>query len=290
MHSVGVVIRTWAAGVTLRRVQFIENGTPWWNPIELHLLYIMGYDLEIERLLMDEVVFWGNDTRWSMVNSTVDSVVIRGSTFADNKVWWEYPLIRLSDSAHIEESVIAYNTCSGVLEAPEAVTRHSCVFGNSAGDSLGGTCYENVFTPPLFCDLNSGDLALHEDSPCLPTGNPWGVSMGAYGAGGCGTGVDDVPVQGTHAYIRWVRPNPSAVSGSHIALAGIPESGVEVRVFDLRGRLVRQLRVDNAPSGQAECVWDLEDSQGRRVSSGVYFIELSCSGDVADHARAVIVR
>jgi hypothetical protein len=292
MHAIGVALRANGANVNLKRVQFLENGTPGWSPIELSVLHVLnGYPASRD-LRMDEVVFWGNNTRWSTIDCAVDSLVVRRSTLADNVVMWAYPLIGASytNSLTIEDCVLAYNTGSELLDAPNAVTSHSCIFGNSMGDSLGGTHYENLFAEPLFCGRLDGDLTLHDDSPCLPANNPWGVLMGAYGAGDCGTGIDDGPASVTSAHIRWIRPNPSTSSGSRISLAGIPQSGGVVSIFDLRGRLVRSLSVGGSASGRVECVWDLEDDRGRRVSSGVYFVELSCSGVVVDRAKAAIVR
>jgi hypothetical protein len=287
MHAVGIALRANSATVNLKRVQFVENGSPGWVPIELSVLYVQGVEQDLR---MDEVVFWGNKTRWSTVASTVGSVVVRRSTFADNTVVQEYAVISAYGSLTIEDCILAYNTGPALLSSGGGTTSHSCVFGNSMGDSLAGTHYDNLFTWPLFCDRGSADLTLHDDSPCLPAGNPWGVSMGAYGAGGCGTGVDDGPTPMTTASIRWIRPNPSTASGSRICLAGIPQSGGVVSIFDLRGRLVRSLLVNGSASSRVECVWDLEDDRGRRVSSGVYFVELSCSGAVVDRAKAAIVR
>ena len=291
MHAIGVAIRANDANVTLRRVQFLENGTPPWDPRELSVLYVRDDDYPKSKdLRMEEVVFWGNDTWWSTIDSTADSVIIRRSTFADNTVWFDGFVIRAQNSLTIEDCILAYNTGPALLSSGDGTTSHSCVFGNSMGDSLVGTHYENLFTWPLFCDLDSGVLTLHDDSPCLPAGNPWGAPMGAYGAGGCGTGIDDGPASVTSAHIRWVRPNPSTTSGSRICLAGVPQTGAVVSIFDVRGRLVRRLQVDGASSGRADCLWDLDDDQGKRVSSGVYFVELSCSGAVVDRAKVAIVR
>jgi hypothetical protein len=239
---------------------------------------------------MEDVVFWGNDTRWSTINSTADSVIIRGSTFAGNKVWWEYPFIRTSEDLSIEDCILAYNTSSELIDATDPITTHSCVFGNTAGDSLVGLHYENLFTAPLFCGQGYGDLTLHDDSPCLPGGNPWGVLMGANGAGGCGTGVDEQEVAATSAHIRRICPNPSNAPGSLMSLAGIPEIGAVLSIYDLRGGLVRRLTVERTSSGTADCLWDLKDEQGERVSSGVYFAVLSCSGAAVDRAKLAVVR
>ena len=171
-----------------------------------------------------------------------------------------------------------------------ATTSHSCIFGNADGDSLEGPHYENLFVSPGLCEHEIGNLTLEDGSPCLPEGNPWGVAMGAYGLGECGTGVDDglAPVAGDR--IQWIRPNPAGVSGSKVRLAGVPRSSIEVSIFDLRGRLVRSLAVIVPDSGQTECSWDLRDGRGEPVASGIYFIEASTADSASARTKVVVVR
>ena len=49
---------------------------------------------------------------------------------------------------------------------------------------------------------------------------------------------------------------------------------VNLDVFDVRGRLVRQLVHDRASTGQVVVAWDGRDDDGGEVSSGVYFYRL----------------
>lgn len=48
-----------------------------------------------------------------------------------------------------------------------------------------------------------------------------------------------------------------------------------LRIFNCSGRLLRLLPLDASHRGSSSLYWDGRDSNGRSVSSGVYFIELN---------------
>ncbi len=56
------------------------------------------------------------------------------------------------------------------------------------------------------------------------------------------------------------------------------EANVELRIFDVRGALVRTLVSGIRPAGGNEAVWDGIADTGARVSSGVYFYRLKTAG------------
>jgi predicted outer membrane repeat protein len=88
-------------------------------------------------------------------------------------------------------NVVAGIACSETAADPQI---SNCdVFANAGGDSLCGTYWNNLFEDPLYCDASAADLTVCSDSPCLPAGNPWGVTMGGIGqgCGPCGTGATD---------------------------------------------------------------------------------------------------
>jgi hypothetical protein len=58
------------------------------------------------------------------------------------------------------------------------------------------------------------------------------------------------------------------------------ESLVSLRVFDLRGRLVRTLLDESRPAGVHTVVWDGRDESGGRVASGTYVARLVSSEGV----------
>jgi hypothetical protein len=53
---------------------------------------------------------------------------------------------------------------------------------------------------------------------------------------------------------------------------------VTVRVFDVRGRLVRTLQDGVVPAGSASVRWDGRDGRGQPVASGVYFVRMTAGG------------
>ena len=59
-----------------------------------------------------------------------------------------------------------------------------CSYGTAPGNTLPGTLtIEYFIADPLFCDVTIDDLTLASDSPCLPGGNPWVDTIGAYPQG-----------------------------------------------------------------------------------------------------------
>ncbi len=68
------------------------------------------------------------------------------------------------------------------------------------------------------------------------------------------------------------------------------EIGHSLRIFDMSGRLVRELRSEGAMrQGRQEVVWDGRDDRGRQVSSGVYFYRLE-AGDFSQTKRMVLIK
>ncbi len=91
---------------------------------------------------------------------------------------------------------------------------------------------------------------------------------------------------GTRVQLALRGPNPRAaldVTSVVFALAAdaAPGSG-RVRVFDVRGRVVRGLWSGALEPGQAvQVAWDGTDDAGRSVLPGMYWIELESGGEVA---------
>jgi subtilisin family serine protease len=82
-------------------------------------------------------------------------------------------------------------------------------------------------------------------------------------------------------------PNPFKPSTSIRFQAG--GGRTTLRIFDLRGRLVRTLIDQSLPSGSHRAEWDGRDDGGRRVTSGVYLYALAEGGRSAQR-RMVLVR
>jgi aminopeptidase N len=70
----------------------------------------------------------------------------------------------------------------------------------------------------------------------------------------------------------------------------LPEPGpVRLRVYDLQGRLVRQLASGTQTAGRHEVVWDGRSDDGRAVASGVYLCRLEAGG-VSRNGRLLLAR
>lgn len=90
------------------------------------------------------------------------------------------------------------------------------------------------------------------------------------------TGVDDEELPRVMA-LHQSSPNPFTPSAV-IAYALPVQAAVTLRVYDLSGRMVRELVNDHQQPGRYTMSWDGKDERGIRASSGVYFCRLVASG------------
>jgi hypothetical protein len=87
-----------------------------------------------------------------------------------------------------------------------------------------------------------------------------------------------------------VHPNPMRADGARIVFSAGASGPSQVTVFDLAGRVVRQLNGDpNAAPGAQFVVFDGRDDGGRRLSGGVYYYQVRAPGTLA-RGRLVIVK
>jgi flagellar hook assembly protein FlgD len=73
-------------------------------------------------------------------------------------------------------------------------------------------------------------------------------------------------------------PNPSS-HNSAISLSLRDAGTVEVAVYDVQGRRVATLFHGSAPAGTLELTWKGDDSKGRTVASGVYWLRAAAGGE-----------
>jgi hypothetical protein len=93
--------------------------------------------------------------------------------------------------------------------------------------------------------------------------------------GGGGTGVP-LPQRNGTALTVATSPNPSR-DHVDIRLAGVGSAGGRVRIYDVGGRLLRQM--DVRASGDVALRWDGRDDRGVRVSAGVYYVVALSHGE-----------
>lgn len=207
--------------------------------------------------------------------------IVSGTVVNDDWCVW----YQTGTTGTIERSVLVRKdggqTVACWTPGPSAEIFHSCLVDTGCGDA-----HDNIYTDPLFCHYLAADFTLHDDSPCLPGGNPWGVLMGHYGAGGCGTGVDDDTAIDGGFELLPPSPNPARGPIDLRYASAARGSKITVTVHDLRGSVVRRLARPEAGSNGA-LRWNLRDGSGHRVAPGVYFVSAECGGAVA--RRTVVV-
>jgi hypothetical protein len=88
------------------------------------------------------------------------------------------------------------------------------------------------------------------------------------------------------------RPNPLGPRGSRATIAfAIPtEETVDLRLFDVGGRLVRTFYAGRCPAGLHEIAWEGNDDRGLPVSNGVYFYRLEYGHGRPLSHRIVVMR
>lgn len=87
----------------------------------------------------------------------------------------------------------------------------------------------------------------------------------------------------------FVYPNPyrASVHGPALTIGGLPLE-TTIRVLSADGRLVRLLPEERAINGGRE--WDLRDSRGEHVPSGIYIFRIDSPSDSAVIRRAAVIR
>jgi hypothetical protein len=151
----------------------------------------------------------------------------------------------------------------------------------------------NFSSDPYFCDLENGDLAIAEDSPCARdnSGEACGL-IGALGVGCASTPVAEADLPEPVALCLGPPiPNPfnPVTQIAYGIPAGSTPSRVTLRVYDVTGRQVATLVDRNRGPGMYDVAWDGRDQKGAEVASGVYFYRLTWKGK-AETRRMVLLK
>ena len=156
---------------------------------------------------------------------------------------------------------------------PEEIDIYSGTATVSYSDIQGG--WEgtgNIDADPLFCNPDSGDYTLAENSLCVGTGEN-GTNMGAFGVG-CSDilAVEEefIPVQFA---IHQNYPNPfNPITTLHYDL---PEnSHVTITIYDMLGRNIKKLINQTQDAGYKSVIWNATNDYGKPVSAGIYLYQI----------------
>jgi hypothetical protein len=85
------------------------------------------------------------------------------------------------------------------------------------------------------------------------------------------------------------RPNPASASiDIHYRVAAA--RSIDLKVYDVSGRLVRSLVMGGTLVGVQTVAWDLLDSTGQRIAPGTYFFRLTSDKGADVTERVTIIR
>jgi hypothetical protein len=113
-----------------------------------------------------------------------------------------------------------------------------------------------------------------------------------YAFGSPTTGVEEKEILQYYRYqLLQNRPNPFfAPNKGTVIRYGLAKPGeVSLKVYDITGRLVRTLVAGEKKAGIYSIHWNGRDSQGKKVSSGIYFYRLQ-SGKYTSTKKLILLR
>ena len=161
-----------------------------------------------------------------------------------------------------------------------------------------GTVYwleGNIAEEPLFIGTGEHPFSLLEDSPCIDAGTPdttelnlppfdiignpriFGgiIDMGTYEWQGTSIDNDEFLISNFKMY-NFPNPfNPETTISFNLTAEDAKNAKLEI--YNIKGQRIKQFSIDNCQCAKAHkfsIVWDGRDSNGKRVSSGIYFYKL----------------
>ena len=174
-----------------------------------------------------------------------------------------------SSNATLINSII-WNEGDLITVEPEQVVGSVDIsFSNILGGWEGSG---NIDHDPLFCNPDSNDFTLAENSPCVGSGED-GINMGALGIG-CeailSIDKDVIPLSFT---LHQNYPNPfNPITTIQYYL---PEDAfVNITIYNMVGIIVSNLVSLQQSSGYKSIEWDATNSLGQPVSAGLYLYSI----------------
>ena len=165
-------------------------------------------------------------------------------------------------------------------------------------------CGHNLDVDPLLLSVWNGDVHLRPGSPAINMGDNAAPGLPPTDFDGDPRILDNAIEIGADEYtdptgiedrsevpkprIRSVYPNPFNPTVT-VSYDLDTRERVSVAVFDVGGRRVRALHQGVENPGSHRATWDAVDDAGRRVASGVYFIEVK-SNAWRDYRKVILVK
>ncbi|MEK7775523.1 MAG: T9SS type A sorting domain-containing protein [Candidatus Zixiibacteriota bacterium] len=250
-----------------------------------------GLYLESTTFSLDRTVLYAN---WGVdeagAGMCFDSkIVINSSTIAHNSGGGTRDAFTFAnDTLIISNSLISHHegdSAIGIAGTKNVVLIECTNIFSTAGfgwpDSLAGYygTNGNISEDPAFCELNTGNLTVYDNSPCLPGNNQCATLIGALDVGCVSTGIDnDNPaLLPERVALLQNYPNPFNPSTT-IRFFLSTRSFVIVEIFNVLGQRIANLVSVEFPSGEHDVLWNGQSDAGVASPSGVYLCRLRANG------------
>ena len=179
----------------------------------------------------------------------------------------------------LTNSIIWNNSPESIYAFATTTISYSDIQGGWGGEG-------NIDADPLFCNPDSSDFTLAENSPCVGTGES-GVNMGAFGVGceALSTDKDVIPLK---YLLHQNYPNPfNPVTTLRYDL---PEDAlVNITIYDMMGRQISTLVSSLQSAGYKSIQWNGTNDAGQPVSAGVYLYKTQ-AGDYSQTKKMVLLK
>ena len=260
-------------------------------------------------LLLDHCLFEGNTTGagGGTLNVALQaSATVTHCTFVDNLdiplgqgtgtiQAWDSDLVEISHCIVADGSDRAFN--GDYSSTPQL--HCSDLTGNTGGDWIGALAGQadiqgNISLLPMFCGQQNGDspYTLDEDSPCVADCGIMGAfAIGCDGSAGVdGSDLIEADEQALPVVTRLRGNYPNPFNPQTTIAFDLSKSGhAAVDVYDLAGRLVRNLHSGVLAAGPHEVMWNGRGPDGRMSAAGIYFFRLKTE-TVIDTRRMALVK
>ena len=179
----------------------------------------------------------------------------------------------------LTNSIIWNNSPESIYAFATTTISYSDIQGGWGGEG-------NIDANPLFCNPDSSDFTLAENSPCVGTGES-GVNMGAFGVGceALSTDKDVIPLK---YLLHQNYPNPfNPVTTLRYDL---PENAlVNITIYDMMGRQISTLVSSLQSAGYKSIQWNGTNDAGQPVSAGLYLYTIQ-AGEFRQTKKMVLLK
>lgn len=225
-----------------------------------------------------------------------------------------------SDNLIHDNTTGILSTCSGVGNCPNCASTAPVIRNNQIYSNTYGVTREKKGEPNLGTDgsTNAGKNSIHDNTTyCIwnrttcdtiqAQGNWFGgdcstppacssglVSLGNYlcsEPADEGIAVEPVPEPGFPGLrVQGVWPNPSRAGVTVRFETGKDAGSVAVSIFDVAGRLVRDLGQQQYGTGVHDVAWDGTTDGGLKAPNGLYFVRVAADGQVQSTSKVLVAR